>query len=314
MKNTGCAWVFVAWCVDKKFKIFGMRIKQKKQARMAAGANGRRSSGLTKGFTLIELLVVIAIIAILAAMLLPALAKAKEKARQTACLSNLRQLGIAATMYASDYKVYPGCLWNFGGNYAFVWPARLLTEMGNARKAFHCPAAAENSEWDVNLNKAPNVLGATALPPQTGWDFYGINQLCRFSYGYNDWGLGQANVQPCLGLGGDVNNPANLVKDTQVRVPSEMIMLADSKPDGSFDGSIDPASVGDNSQGQQWPSNRHGTRTDLMFCDGHAEGAKRNDIINPNDNLWRSRWNNDHDPHTERTCTIPPGPAAQKDP
>ena len=75
------------------------------------------------GFTLIELLVVIAIIAILAAILFPVFAKAREKARQTSCLSNVKQLSLGVLMYAQDYdEMLPMLYFNTGVSGAITWP------------------------------------------------------------------------------------------------------------------------------------------------------------------------------------------------
>ncbi len=71
--------------------------------RLPSRSSERTTPGVTAAFTLIELLVVIAIIAILAAILFPVFAKAREKARQTACLSNMKQIGTGLMMYNQDY-------------------------------------------------------------------------------------------------------------------------------------------------------------------------------------------------------------------
>lgn len=106
------------------------------------------------GFTLIELLVVIAIISILAAILFPVFAKAREKARQAACQSNLKQIGNAIAMYAQDYdETLPQ---NTSGGFYFDQLLAPYVAGKNMSQTFICPSKTKTEtyqEWSYGFNQ-----------------------------------------------------------------------------------------------------------------------------------------------------------------
>jgi prepilin-type N-terminal cleavage/methylation domain-containing protein/prepilin-type processing-associated H-X9-DG protein len=127
-----------------------------------------------RGFTLIELLVVIAIIAILAAILFPVFARAREKARQTDCVSNLRQIALAAFMYVQDYDERLPCYYTVDSKLwlGFLYPYNMNLQI------YLCPSAATVTGWG----------SAT-----TAWDWYGWDG--SYAYNGNFYGASTAQIQ-----------------------------------------------------------------------------------------------------------------------
>ena len=248
-------------------------------------SSGARVSGLRNrqnGFTLVELLVTISIIGLLAGLSIPAIKAAQDKAKQAACSSNLKQLGVALSSYlAENNGVFPGHHTMSG---IMVWPHRLRPYLGNNHNLFWCPAENRNAKWPVTYTSpTPH-----SNPQLASYGYYQGETIfrpnTRFSYGYNDWGAGAG------GLGASVDDPnvplprvANIVK------PSQMYAIGDTTSDGNWDTALDP------NNDTEAPKGRHGGCANMLFVDGHVENVKVENLRS-RESQWASRWNRTGEP------------------
>ena len=244
-------------------------------------------------FTLTELLTVIAIIGILAALLLAAVAKAKARALQIQCVSNVRQLGIALQEFVTDNRSYP----------LYVKPSWIFdlqhTELSQTTNHLNASVYLTKGVW-----KCPAVNKPPKWPRNEG---YG-------SYGYNTYGMSAQTDTNSLGLGGhyiwdfpkNTRFTAPAVRESEVATPSEMMAIGDG-----FEGGNDVVRDGvlvlwriDGIQDFQESSKRsyarHRGEANVVFCDGHVESPTLQFLFADTSDAALVRWNRDHQPHRNK--------------
>lgn len=197
---------------------------------------------MKRGFTLIELLVVIAIIAILAAILFPVFARAREKARQASCQSNLKQIGLAVHMYAQDYDE------TLPRGYTDVRP---LTISGGY---FHVPETLHPYIMNAQIWQCPSEAS----------NYSSFDHGIRCTYGYNQ---SQFEVQS--------RRFDHSLALAQVEDPSGTIMFIDDT--NVWAGPYSPIVPSDYDPGATVPTNvtratpRHNDMFNIVFVDGHVK-------------------------------------------
>lgn len=212
-----------------------------------------------RGFTLIELLVVIAIIAILAAILFPVFAQAREAARRTACLSNMKQLGTATTMYVQDYDETFPIVYNGNGSCSHAEYVLIYPYMKNLN-IMACPDGGATGDT------VPGCAVARGEIPNPGPYFH-------THYGFN-WG-------PLIYAGGGLHGPVVIqtapaanyqdgVAMAAVVAPADVFVYGDSydtyRPTMGSDWLLDSYNGGYKQGGL-----RHGGKFNVSFADGHAK-------------------------------------------
>jgi prepilin-type N-terminal cleavage/methylation domain-containing protein/prepilin-type processing-associated H-X9-DG protein len=239
------------------------------------------------GFTLIELLVVIAIIAILAAILFPVFARAREAARKTACLSNLKQIGLAADMYGGDYDecLVPMTMDSTPGA-NITWPLLIQPYVKN-NGIFLCPSREQNGPWQVS----PAITSYGINYPQTGaWSKVSqasVQRPASIAYMMDVSGIfgasGPGNGDPTWSSGGY----------TQWEVDPD----GANAPKGFWFGSpwartIEVMDPGNQCCHDSLPtSQRHSGVCNIVYMDGHAKATKLSSIWKRPGENWPAYWN-----------------------
>lgn len=185
--------------------------------------NSKHKAG-RKGFTLIELLVVIAIISLLAAILFPVFARARENARKAACMSNLKQIGLAIDMYVQDYdETYPMAIMDTPTGVKYAYWYELLAPYIKNTQVFFCPTAGQ-------------ILQSGAQRNDGG---YGWN-ACGMSYSFTGTGFGYSDYpQPAYGGQMIACTPTGgFLALSGVQEPSETAIVGDPASNGDVNNGL----------------------------------------------------------------------------